>query len=409
MESRRLKITPFDYVTIVLVIFLVMIGLVAIYSSTYHIDPNSVLKANFSKQITWFAVSFIFMIALILLNPKYLHMFAYTIYGISIGLLCLTYFFPASVGVHRWIIIGSVQFQPSEFAKIGVILALAKYLSAEKRDLHKINDISISFLIVLVPFIIIARQPDLGTSLVYIGLILPLLYWAGLPTYLLVAILAPLLSLISAFNFYAFFVAMIILMFIFYIFRRGVKFIFFNLLLNVGVGLITPIIWNKLHQYQRHRILTYLGIEMDVQGTGYQVIQSKVAVGSGGFWGKGFLDGTQTQLRFLPAQHTDFIFSVIGEEFGFIGILIILLMFYLLIIRGIYIAAKARSKFSSLISMGAVIVMSIHVIVNVSMTVGIMPVTGIPLPLISYGGSSLMTSMMLIGLIINTSIRRYRY
>ncbi|MBN1155438.1 rod shape-determining protein RodA [candidate division KSB1 bacterium] len=409
MEFRRLKITSFDYLTLIVVLILVLIGMVAIYSSTYHIDEGSVLKSNFSKQLIWISISLIFMIAIIFIDPKYLRMFSYTIYGITIFLLLLTYLFPPSAGVQRWISIGSFQFQPSEFAKIGALLALAKYLSEERRNLNAFKDIVMAFLIVLIPFLLIVRQPDLGTSLVFVGFILPVLYWAGLPTFLLVAILAPFISLISAFNFYTFFVAMIIFMFIFYMFRRGLQFVIFNMLLNIGVGLITPIIWSKLHQYQRHRILTYLGIELDIQGTGYQVIQSKVAVGSGGLWGKGFLEGTQTQLRFLPAQHTDFIFSVIAEEFGFIGISFILLLFIFIILRGIFIASKARSKFSSLISIGATTIIGLHVMINVGMTVGIMPVTGIPLPLISYGGSSLMTSMLLIGLIINTSIRRYRY
>jgi len=409
MEFRDLKFTPTDYIVIAIVILLVLIGLAAIYSSTYHIDDNSPLKSNFSKQTIWIIVGLILMVGIMFLNPKYIQMFSYTIYGISIMLLLLTYLFPGSAGVHRWITIGSMQFQPSEFAKIGVLLALAKYLSEEKRNLGRLKDISISFLIVLIPFLIIARQPDLGTSLVFIGLILPVLYWAGLPTYLLFAILAPVLSLMSAFNFYTFFVAMIVLIVIFYIFQRGMKFFLFNMLLNIGVGLITPIIWGKLHQYQRHRILTFLGIELDTYGTGYQVIQSKVAVGSGGFWGKGFLDGTQTQLRFLPAQHTDFIFSVIGEEFGFIGIFLLLIMFYILLLRGIYIATKAKSQFSSLLSIGATTIIGIHVIINVGMTVGIMPVTGIPLPLISYGGSSIISMLLLIGMIINTSVRRYKY
>ncbi|MBD3289390.1 rod shape-determining protein RodA, partial [candidate division KSB1 bacterium] len=213
----------------------------------------------------------------------------------------------------------------------------------------------------------------------------------------------------AAFNFYTFFAAMLIVGSILLYFRKGFKVFLLLMILNISVGIITPFLWGKLHSYQQHRILTFLGLELDPQGAGYQVIQSKVAIGSGGFWGKGFLEGTQTQLRFLPAQHTDFVFSVIGEEFGFIGVLFILFLFLILLRRGIFIASVARNKFASLLCIGSVTIIAFHMFVTIGMTVGIMPVTGIPLPFISYGGSSLITSMVLIGFIINTSIRRYKY
>jgi rod shape determining protein RodA len=305
--------------------------------------------------------------------------------------------------------LGPIKFQPSEFAKIGILLTLARYLSEEKRDLTQLKEIAFAFGLVLIPFALVVKQPDLGTALVFISLILPVIYWAGLPAFFLFVIVAPFISLLSAFNFYSFFSAMIVIATILWLFRKGISVFLFNMGLIISVGIITPYMWAKLHTYQQHRILTFLGLKLDPHGTGYQVIQSKVAIGSGGFWGKGFLNGTQTQLRFLPAQHTDFVFSVIGEEFGFIGVLFILTLFFIILIRGIYIASVARNKFASLLTIGAVTIITFHVVVTIAMTVGVMPVTGIPLPFLSYGGSSLIANMILIGFIINTSIRRYKY
>jgi rod shape determining protein RodA len=180
-------------------------------------------------------------------------------------------------------------------------------------------------------------------------------------------------------------------------------------MLNVTVGILSPLVWNRLAPYQQKRILTFVGLESDPQGIGYQVIQSKVAIGSGGLLGKGFMEGTQTQLRFLPEQHTDFIFSVIGEEFGFFGALLILVLFLIILIRGVQIAASVRNQYTSLVVIGAVIILALHVIINVGVTVGIIPVTGLPLPFVSYGGSSFISFSFLIGLILNGSIRKLEY
>jgi rod shape determining protein RodA len=182
-----------------------------------------------------------------------------------------------------------------------------------------------------------------------------------------------------------------------------------NFIINVSVGVATPLLWGMLKEYQQNRILTFLGLVTDPHGLGYQVIQSKVAIGSGGLTGKGFLDGTQTHLRFLPEQHTDFIFCVIGEEFGFFGAFLVLLLFFYLIYRGLTIATTVKSKFISLLAFGASVVFLFQVFVNISMTIGIMPVTGLPLPFLSYGGSSLLTSMLLTGIILNAWRKRFEY
>jgi len=239
------------------------------------------------------------------------------------------------------------------------------------------------------PFLLIARQPDLGTSLVFLVLCLPLLFWAGLNWFSLFVIITPLLTMILSFNFYAFLVWMILIFAVLIISKRKPIILISVFIIHIFVGLLTPVLWGQLKPYQQQRILTFANPEADPKGAGYQIIQSKVAIGSGGIWGKGFLEGSQTQLRFLPAQHTDFIFSVIGEEWGFIGVLIVILLFMALLLYLIYLSSLVRSLYASLIIIGITTVLFFHIVVNIGMSVGLAPVTGLPLPLISYGGSFL--------------------
>ncbi len=408
LTSNEIKISSADYGLFLIVMILILIGLVAIYSASYQ-SESSVLKANFTRQVIWVFLSLIFIFVAIMLPTRIYWASAYWLYGITIILLILTLILNRGNAVARWISLGGIRFQPAEFAKISIIIVLARFLSEEKRNLNNFKDIVFSFGIVLLPFLLIAKQPDLGTALVFISIILPVLFWAGLPSFFVFIVIAPVIVMIASFNFYTYFLAMILIAIALLIFKRGLFLSILIMVLNIAGGIITPILWNHLREYQQHRILTFLGLEMDPQGLSYQVIQSKVAIGSGGFWGKGLLKGTQTQLRFLPEQHTDFVFSVIGEEFGFIGSLIVLILFLILLLRGVYVASRVRNKFSGLMVIGATIVLGFHIIINIGMTVGMMPVTGVPLPFLSYGGSFLLVAMTLIGIIINSSIRRFKY
>ena len=202
---------------------------------------------------------------------------------------------------------------------------------------------------------------------------------------------------------------MIIISIVLIVSRRQPIILISIFILHIFVGLITPVLWSQLKPYQQQRILTFANPEADPQGAGYQIIQSKVAIGSGGIWGKGFLDGTQTQLRFLPAQHTDFIFSVIGEEWGFSGVLIVLMLFTILLLYLIYLASMVRSLFSSMVIIGVVTVLFFHILVNIGMTIGLAPVTGLPLPFISYGGSFLLSVFLMMGVIMNFSLNRFSH
>lgn len=406
--SKEVKISGMDYGLILVVLILVLVGLLAIYSASYKVESPD-LKANFSRQILWFLISIICMTIAIIVPTKVYEVSAYWLYALAIILLIFTLLLNRGNSVARWINIGPIHFQASEFAKVAIILALARYLSHERRKLNQVNELAISFGIVILPFLLVARQPDLGTALVFLAIILPILFWAGMPSYFLFVIVAPFIIMISSFNYYTYFLAMIVIATILLFFKPGLFKAVLFMVANIIVGILTPLLWNQLREYQRHRILTFLGIEMDPHGLSYQVIQSKVAIGSGGFFGKGLLKGTQTQLRFLPEQHTDFVFSLIGEELGFLGSLLVMILFLVLLLRGIYIASKVRNKFSSLMVIGATAILGYHIIVNIGMTVGMMPVTGLPLPFISYGGSSLIVCMFLTGMIINASIRRFKY
>lgn len=398
-----------DRPIIVCVLLLAFAGLMAIYSATSSPATAAAIQNSFSKQIIWFLMGAMIASAVVLTPIKYIRSSAYWLYGVCLVLLVLVLFVGGGKGVHRWFIIGSIYLQPAEVAKIATLLALARYLSDETRDLKSLKDIGVCFALVLVPTALILKEPDLGTAIVVVSLLLPVLFWAGLSPFIVFLVVSPVLTVISAFNVFTFGAVMVSIVVVLVLSKRSVPVLLTIFILNVSVGALTPNLWNGLKDYQKTRILTFVGLQEDPRGTGYQVAQSQVAIGSGGFWGKGWTRGTQTKLRFLPEQHTDFIFAVIGEEFGFWGVMIVLSTFFVLFWRALGIAVSAKNKFLVLMVVGCVTVLGVHVIVNTGMTVGIMPVTGIPLPFLSYGGSSLWMSMTLIGLILNAGARRFQY
>ena len=400
--------SKFDISILICVLLLILIGFLAIYSATAQ-SPADSIRNNFYRQLLWGGTGLVIGLIALTLSFRLLYRSSYLLYFIAIlGLLALFAIGHGS-GTQRWIVIGPARLQPSEFAKLATVLALARFLSSKDRDLSRFRDLIISFGIVGLPMLLVLRQPDLGTALVFAGMLFPILYWAGLSPLLLFLFIAPVISFVSAFNLVTFFIVIFAITAVLYFSHSNKKLLIFNFLLNVAVGIFSPLAWNRLEPYQQSRVLTFLGLESDPHGVGYQIIQSKVALGSGGFFGKGFLHGTQTQLRFLPEQHTDFIYSVIGEEAGFFGALLVLLLFLIILIRGVRIANAVRSEYTSLVVIGAVTVLALHVIINIGVTVGVMPVTGLPLPFLSYGGSSLWTFIFFIGLILNGSMHKMEY
>ncbi len=388
----------FDFILILAALALSIIGILFIYSAT-HNTTELAQQSYHQRQIIWLAAALVLAIIAYFVPLKMHEAMAYVYYFIAMGLLLVVLFISSS-GTARWFHFGGFAIQPVEFAKVALCVALARFLAYRHGRLHRFSTIFLGMMIVAIPTALVIKQPDLGSSLVGISIFLGLLFWTGMPISRIIMVISPVLSIITAFHWLSwaiFFLAFILLLY----FARpklipGIIYV----VINLTVGMLTPILWNRLHEYQRLRILTFLDPGQDPAGAGYQIIQSKIAIGSGGFWGKGFMESTQTKLDYLPAQHTDFIFSVIGEETGFIGGTIVIILFLIVIIRGFMIANRVRNTFYSYVAAGLTTAIFFQMIVNIGMTVGLMPVTGLPLPFVSYGGSSMLFFWGIIGLLL---------
>lgn len=399
-----------DYIILISLLGLLVLGLLALYSTSHTGDTSITGNNFFLKQIFWILLGLVFMVFIFFIPHKWIYAAAYPLYAMSLILLLFVLFFgKIGQGAERWLQVGPFSFQPSEFAKLATVLAVARYISREDVNLNAPRDFILAGMLVVVPFLMIIRQPDLGTSMVFTALALPMFYWSGLKLSNLLLIIMPVLFILGSFQFLTFLILMIVLVLYLLYSHRSKLVIVFNFLLNISMGLLTPVLWNHLKPYQKNRIKIFLNPEADPRGAGYQIIQSKVAIGSGGGLGKGFMQGSQTQLRFLPEQHTDFIYAVIGEEFGFVGAMLGLILFFLLLMRGVKIATMVRNRFNSIVAIGIVTIIAFHTIINLGMTVGLLPVTGLPLPFVSYGGSSLLTNMIMVGILLNYYKNRYEY
>jgi rod shape determining protein RodA len=280
---------------------------------------------------------------------------------------------------------------------------LAKVLSARREPARSLLDLWQPAILVLIPWAIIMLQPDLGSGIVFIGIFFAMLYWSGVAWPLLILIASPAVSLIFSFSVGLWGAWFFILLALVLWYRPYLLEGIVLMVLNVATGVVAPMMWEKLAPYQQNRLRTFLDPSADVRGSGYHVIQSKVAIGSGGFSGQGFTLGTQKRLAFLPEQHTDFIFAVVGEELGFIGVLIALTLFLWLFLRITQIAERANDSYSSLVAFGLMSGWFVHVLVNVGMTLNLMPITGIPLPFFSYGGSFMLACWVAVGILMRIS------
>ena len=400
---KKLNIHDAPWMILYSALFLSFIGLIALNSISHQ--NTTIIQNPFYKQLFFLFIA-LFSFSFSFITPKYIiHKYAFIIYGVGIFIVILPFFGSAHAGTYRWLNIGlPFNFQPSEFAKIFSVIALARYLSDNNLKIQKFSSIILPILIALLPALIVLNQPDLGTALVMLSIVFPMLYWAGARPFYLFLLIAPILSILTAFNVILFSIwAFIIAIVIFYARTKIITGIgyFFG---NIFFGLFARPIWDMLNPYQQNRIITFIYPENDPLGAAYQIIQSKTAIGSGGFFGKGWGFGTQTHLKFLPVQESDFILSVIGEELGFILIAIILITFGYLLNTIIRYSFLSKDKFSSLILLGLGSIIFAHVFVNTAMTVGLIPVKGLPLPFISAGGTFLVTSYVMVGLIMRFSI-----
>ena len=369
MRSDGRFAVNFDWGTFVLTMVITALSVLLLYSAASSSGMVN-LRGIYLKQLTWLGVSVVVMASALVCDYQTLSRHAYVFYGVMIvGLIGVLLFGRMINGAQRWLVIGSWRIQASELVKPALILALARYFARDKQqdsDALALRDLLIPFAMVGVPFLLIAKQPDLSTSMVLVAILCVMVCVTGMQ-------------------------------------RKTIA-----ILGCSGIGVL-PVMWYMLKGYQRERLLTLLNPESDLLGAGYHSWQSKIAIGSGGLWGKGLFAGTQSRLNFLPEKHTDFIFAVLGEEMGFVGVLLLLGLFSVLLLHGLAIAARARDRLGALIATGVVTLLAVQICLNIGMTIGLLPIVGLPLPLMSYGGSSLLTSFFCLGLLMNVRMHRFTF
>jgi rod shape determining protein RodA len=349
---------------VILTVALMVIGIANLFSATINMFGEGV--PFYQRQLIWFGLGLLVALSVFLIDYRYYEEFAYPFYVVVLVLIvCVLIYGMVVGGGQRWIKLGFFYFQPSELMKIALILALARYFAQrERKEGYRLRDLVIPTIITMVPALLIVKQPDLGTAMVLILILCSIVLFVKI---------------------------------------RLRSF----LMLGTTIFLATPIFWAVLKDYQRTRILTLLNPGRDPLGAGYHIIQSKIAIGSGGLWGKGYLQGTQCKLHFLPEHHTDFIFAVLGEEWGFLGCGIVLALYAALILWGLTRGVRTQDRFGSIVAFGVTAMIFWHVVINVGMVLGMMPVVGLPLPFLSYGGSSAVVTLIGIGLLLNVRARRY--
>jgi rod shape determining protein RodA len=397
----------FDFRALFLCVALVIIGLMAIYSATFDINN----AANFYRQTLWAGIGFLLLLVTALLPLRTVQRLSYAFYFTTLAILIVVLVIGSTIkGSKSWFGVGGIGGQPSEFAKIATVLAFASYISKTDVSISKIKHLIIALSIFVVPMFLILVEPDLGTTIVFFATLLPLLYWAGVSSFILVAVLVPIIIALGALLGTAqFLIASVIGAALLYFFRENRFAVAVAFGIALAVGLSVQIVYEHMHVYQQKRISTFLNPEADQLGAGYNVVQSKIAIGSGGFLGKGYLKGTQTQLNYIPEQWTDFIFCVLGEEFGFLGASLVLSLFAALSLHGLRVATISKNKFGSLSAIGITGILTTHIVINTGMAMGLMPVVGLPLPFMSYGGSALIANMIMVGLLMNFYANRKEY
>jgi rod shape determining protein RodA len=436
MRSRSLF--GFDILLFAATLALMVVGVLFIYSSGTS-STGIVMSNEYIKQIVWVSVGLVILLTILFTDYARIGEYSLYIYLAFVALLVGTLFFGRVVnGARSWIPLFGFGIQPSEFAKIGTVLYLARYFSTTRNSQSELKRFLIAFAIAAVPMLLVLGQPDMGTALVFLPILLVMSYIAGIRTRYLMYVLMTgatliLLSVLPAWETYIVereigvvglltdqnyalpgMIIMVVLIGLsalgYFILKRGYFYWLVYAFSSISISFLGSFFMRLgLKDYQIKRLIVFLDPGIDPQGAGWNVIQSVTAVGSGGFWGKGWLKGTQSHYRYLPQQSTDFIFSIIAEEWGFLGGLVIFLLFLVILFRGLAIVLAAKDDYAANIAGGIVGMIGFHVFINMGMAMGIMPITGIPLFFLSYGGSSLLTGLIGIGLLLNIHIRRYHY
>jgi len=394
------------------VLVLSVFGIAMIYSAGVVNIPNPVTQDAWIRQILWFVLALVAFSLLVRVPLRWIEWVAIPAYVLSLILLAATLVVGTgagtAAGVKSWIRIGPVGFQPSEVAKIATILVLARLLSQRQEGLTSLRDIVAPTALVALPLGMVMLQPDLGTAMAFVGILFAMLYWAGTPVALLLLVASPVAGLVLSFDtrIWSWYIVAVVSFLYFYRYRLFLFESVAVVIANIAAGTIARPLWNSLAAYQQNRILVFLNPDVDPRGAGYQIIQSKVAIGSGGLLGKGFTLGTQKRFDFLPEQHTDFIFSVVGEELGFLRTALVILLFSYVLVRLVRMAQDSPDPFAGLVLMGILGAWLVHIFVNVGMTVGLVPITGIPLPFVSYGGTFLLMSWVAVAIAVRVAHER---
>ena len=390
-------------------LILSLAGIAMIFSAGVVNVPSPVTEGAWIRQTVWLALSLAVFTFITQIGVAWIEWAAVPAFLLAVLLLGLSLVIGTgagtAAGMEGWIEVGPLRFQPSELAKIAAILGIARLLALRQSPPEYLRELLAPSALIAIPLVLVLRQPDLGTALAFVGLLFAVLYWAGTPLLLLFLLASPGFALILSFDtriWSLYFVGLALLLILY---RRSL-FMADSLavaLANLAASAIATPLWNSLAEYQRNRLLVFLDPATDPRGAGWNLIQSKVAIGSGGLFGKGFTQGTQKRLDFLPEQHTDFIFSVVGEELGFVGAIGIIFLFTLLLRRLVRLAEANPSPFAGLVLFGIFGTWLVHIFVNVGMTVGLVPITGIPLPFISYGGTFLLTCWTMTALAVRVA------
>jgi len=363
MYSRRVpldKLAEINWFIVIVMTLIAGMGFAMMVSA-----GNGAFHPWAAQQVSRFAFAFVLMLALAMMPMRLLLDYAYPVYFFCLLVLVgVDIIGHTGMGAKRWLNLGGLNIQPSEFMKLAVILVLARYFhQLHPEDIRRFPFLIPPLLLILVPAILILREPNLGTTTVLVSV-------GGIMCFL-----------------------------------AGVRWRYFIGVLAAGVC-VAPVAWHFMHDYQKRRVLTFLDPSQDPLGAGYNILQSMIAIGSGGLLGKGYLHGSQNQLNFLPEKHTDFIFTMLAEEFGFLGSMLLLILYVLLLMTGLMVAMKSRSTFGAMLAAGVVALIFMHILINCAMVMGMIPVVGVPLPLMSYGGSIMVSTVLAIGLLLNAYANR---
>jgi rod shape determining protein RodA len=389
----------FDYTMAIMLAIIIIMGIVAIYTaSTSKIGEQISVKDYWWRQLLFAVVLTGSLFLLFKLPLPIFDIVIVPLYILNMVFLILVLFTPAINGSHRWFNLFGFSYQPSESAKLLTILLTARILA--KEHLSEFRQLTYGFLCVLTPVLLIIIEPDFGTTLMFWISLLAMFVAAGIPAFYILLMISPIISIVASFHWVFIVLWMLGFILILMWFRLSWVTVTVAAIFNLFLALIMPVFWSGLKDYQQNRILTFLDPTRDPLGAGYQIIQAKIAVGSGATLGKGWLEGTQKNMNFLPEHHTDFIFSIIGEEFGFIGSMLLLLMFFLLYWRITVAIREIRVKERKIAVAGIFGYLMFQTFINIGMNIGLVPTTGIPLPFISYGGSNLLINGLAVGIIL---------